>query len=270
MASRCELTSAVVPDAAAAGASVADGVIEPDVPVAPGVPDWADGVLAALGVADAGVCAAAAEAAAASGCDDAAAGVAGLVSDAVLAAGGVAADGADGEAVAPPEPPAACSNSFRCVRNSTSFARIAGSRPAFAPVVPAAAGGFCVPVVAVGWSGDALGAAAPLSGPSSAFTLSSTFEYAAFQSFCVVISWLKFEISCETCVRASPVSCAAAGSWVSWLRLSRAAVKCRLTASVSTDAADGGCCSGCCCAAGAAGSVGVGVAAGLGLLAVGG
>jgi hypothetical protein len=41
----------------------------------------------------------------------------------------------------------------------------------------------------------------------------------------VVISSLKFEISCDTCVRESPVSCAAAGSWVSWLSVSRAAVR---------------------------------------------
>jgi len=246
MASRCELTSAVLPDADAAGLSVADGVIEPDVPAAPGVPVWAAGVLAALGVAEAGVCAAAAEAAAASGCDEAADGVAGLVSEAVLVAGGVAEDGAeaaDGEAVPPPEPPAACSNSFRCVRNSTSFPRIAGSRPAFAPVVPVAAGGFCcAPVVAAGWSGDALGDAAPLSGPSSAFTLSSTFEYAAFQSFCVVISWLKFEISCETCVRVSPCSFDASGIAASWLRDSRASLRCCFAASRSAwpaGAADG-------------------------------
>ena len=34
----------------------------------------------------------------------------------------------------------------------------------------------------------------------------------------VVISSLKLLINCDTCVRASPVSCAAAGSCVSWLR----------------------------------------------------
>lgn len=56
---------------------------------------------------------------------------------------------------------------------------------------------------------------------------------------------MKLAISCDTWVRASPVSCAAAGSCVSWLSVSRAAVRCRFTLSVS----------GCVCAVdGAAGS----------------
>jgi hypothetical protein len=37
-----------------------------------------------------------------------------------------------------------------------------------------------------------------------------------------VISALKFEISCDTCVRASPCSFAASGIDVSWLSVSRA------------------------------------------------
>lgn len=95
--------------------------------------------------------------------------------------------------------------------------------------------------------------------------------YAARQSVFVLISSLKFEISCETWVRASPVNCAAAGSCVSWLRLSRAAVRCRFTASVSTDCAPAeGCCPAWACAGGVvcAGSLGVGVVAGLGLAVV--
>jgi hypothetical protein len=53
-----------------------------------------------------------------------------------------------------------------------------------------------------------------------------------------VISSLKLLINCDTCVRASPVSCAAAGSCVIWLSVSRALVRWRFTVSAST------CCDG--------------------------
>lgn len=60
------------------------------------------------------------------------------------------------------------------------------------PVVPA------VPAIEPGVEGSAV---APLSGPINVLRLFSTFEYASFQLLCVVISSLKFEISCEICVR---------------------------------------------------------------------
>ena len=189
--------------------------------------------------------------------------VLGCAAAAASAAAGDAAGDAVGDALAVAPPPAAFSKSIRCVRNSTSLALIVGSTPVVpdvptAPAAPGAGAGVGAGDSSARWSS------------TSAFRFAWTFAYDARHSLLVVISSLKFEISCETCVRASPVSCAAAGSWVSWLRLSRAAVRCRFTASVSTDAADGGCCccSGCCAAG--AGSVDVGVAAGLGLLAVGG
>ncbi len=59
----------------------------------------------------------------------------------------------------------------------------------------------------------------------------STLAYAARQLLLVVISSLKLLISCCTWVRASPVSCDAAGNWVSSLSAFRAAVKCCLAAS---------------------------------------
>jgi len=241
------------------------GVVLPVVPVGVGadvLPDvpTAEG---SAGVAGVG------EGVGSAGCAAGALGVvAGVLGCAAAAASAVAGDAAGdavgdaaGDALAVAPPPAAFSKSIRCVRNSTSLALIVGSTPVVpdVPTAPAAPG-----------AGAGAGDSSARWSPTSAFRFAWTFAYDARHSLLVVISSLKFEISCETCVRASPVSCAAAGSWVSWLRLSRAAVKCRLTASVSTDAADGGCCSGCCCAAGAAGSVGVGVAAGLGLLAVGG
>lgn len=188
--------------------------------------------------------------------------VAGVLGCAAAAGSAPVAGDAAGDALADAPPPAAFSKSIRCVRNSTSLARIVGSTPVVpdVPTAPAAPG-----------VGAGAGDSSARWSPTSAFRFAWTLAYDARHSLLVVISSLKFEISCETCVRDSPVSCAAAGSWVSWLRLSRAAVRCRFTASVSTDAADGGCCcSGCCCAAWAAGSVGVGVVAGLGLLAVGG
>ncbi len=138
----------------------------------------------------------------------------------------------------PATPPADFSNSFRCVRNSSSFVRIAGSSPAFEPDVPAAAAGglLGVPVVLVGWSavGAGVAAAAPVAGASNTFRLLSTFSYAAFQSLCAVISALKLEISCETCVRVSPWSFDASGIDASWLSDSRASLRCCLAASRST------------------------------------
>ena len=191
--------------------------------------------------------------------------VAGVLGCAAAAGSAPVAGDAAGDALAVAPPPAAFSKSIKCARNSTSLARIVGSTDDVVPDVPTAPA-----APGAGAGAAAAGDSSARWSPTSAFRFAWTLAYDARHSVLVVISSLKFEISCETCVRASPVSCAAAGSWVSWLRLSRAAVRCRLTASVSTDAADGGCCSGGCCAAGAAGSVGVGVVAGLGLLAAGG
>src|SRR5205085_759812 len=110
-------------------------------------------------------------------------------------------------------PPAACSNSFKCVRNSCSFVLIAGSICIAGPAVPAAP---VVPAVAVGAPAVPLMPVAveglDASGPINVSRLAESFAYAAFQSACVVISSLKLEISCETCVRASPCSFAASGS----------------------------------------------------------
>jgi hypothetical protein len=129
-----------------------------------------------------------------------------------LLAGGVSLAGSVEVVVAPP---AAFENSVRCVRNSVSFARIAGSSCALpvagveplvptAPVVPLP----LVPaVVGVGFVPAAFAGSAPM----SAVRLASTFAYEARQLVCVVISSLKFEISCETCVRASPCSFEASG-----------------------------------------------------------
>jgi hypothetical protein len=134
-----------------------------------------------------------------------AAGFAGFEVDAVAALGAIAPELA--------APPAAFSNCFRCVRNSVSFARIAGSRPAgaAAPVVPAAPAVPAVPAVPVVPAVPAVPTAVPAAavvsvspGPSSELRFASTLAYAARQSACVVISSLKFEISCETCVRLSP------------------------------------------------------------------
>ena len=76
-------------------------------------------------------------------------------------------------------------------------------------------------------------------GARSAVRFAATFEYAAGQLLCVVISSLKLVISWVTCVRASPADCAAAGSCVSWLSVLRASVRCRLAASASTFGAAG-------------------------------
>jgi hypothetical protein len=67
--------------------------------------------------------------------------------------------------------------------------------------------------------------------------LAVTLAYDACQSSFVVMSSLKFVMSCDTCVRGSPLSCAAAGSCVSWLSVSRASVNERLAASGSDDPA---------------------------------
>src|SRR5262245_1955866 len=102
----------------------------------------------------------------------------------------------------------------------------------------------------------------------SAVRLASTFAYAARHSDWVVISALKFEISCDTCVRASPCSFAASGIVVIWLRVSRARLKCVLAAAGSTWPAGaaggvaGGCCSGGCCAGGCCDCVAGGCEAG--------
>ena len=115
---------------------------------------------------------------------------------------------------APLPPPAAFSNSARCERNSINLARIAGS----IAVTRGAAPG--VPVAGAG-AGDS----SALFSPTSAVRLPCSLVYDERQSVFVVISSLKLLINCDTCVRASPDSCAAAGSCVSWLRVSRAAVR---------------------------------------------
>lgn len=159
---------------------VADGAVEPVVPVAPAVPEAAaDAALLVAGFVgfmdDDGL-------AADAGFD----GADGFDGDAVLDGmaaleGEVAGDAAFASGdVADPAPPAACSNSFRCALNSTSFARIAGSTcglPVAASGCPATAGGgFDVPVVPV-----ALAAALPVVpvvpfwDPSSLVRSASTF-----------------------------------------------------------------------------------------------
>lgn len=116
-----------------------------------------------------------------------------------------------------PAPPAARSNSFSCARNWTSFCRSAGSSVADAvPLVPTA------PVVPVG-AGVAVALAS--SGPRSIARFALTLAYGSRQLAFVVISSLKFVISCETWVRASPESCAAAGSCVTSLSVLRASVR---------------------------------------------
>lgn len=146
------------------------------------------------------------------------AGAAGALADgllAALAAGAFEDEAAD--AWAPP--PAAFSKSARCERNSTSFARIAGSI-VVVPDVPTA------PAVPVAGAGAGVAAAVVASAlPISASRFPCSLVYEARQSTLVVISSLKLLINCDTCVRASPVSCAAAGSCVIWLRVSRAAVR---------------------------------------------
>jgi hypothetical protein len=120
----------IVPDMPVAPA---DADVAPDVPVAPAVADGEDGV-AEGAFADAGFVD-----------DDAVCGFAdvagfdGFVDDSVFTEGAIEPLL---EAVVV-VPPADCSNCFRCVRNSTSFARIAGS------IWPAGV----VPVVPVGVAG---------------------------------------------------------------------------------------------------------------------
>src|SRR5690242_3881363 len=71
-------------------------------------------------------------------------------------------------------------------------------------------------------------------------------------------------MSCETWVRASPLSCAAAGSCVIWLSVSLAVTRWRCAASVSTCAAAAvdGCAAGDCCPAAGAGDCALGDCAG--------
>jgi hypothetical protein len=140
---------------------------------------------------------------------DALAGFEALAGSGVEAADGSAADGEVGVADVAASPPAAFSNAFRCVRKSTSFARIAGSSGADAALAEAAGfAGFAVvdpavPVAAVDPAPvvPAVPAIAPAasgelpSGPMSAFRSVSTFAYASFQLLWVVISSLKFEMS---------------------------------------------------------------------------
>ena len=158
-------------------------------------------------------------------------------------------------------PPAACSNALRCVRNSTSFARMAGSIctaplvaappvpvALLAPLPPVAVGVLpaagvlpvvpVVPAVEVAPVAAVLSAAFP---PSSVLRFASTFAYDAFQSLCVVMSSLKLAISCEICVRASPCRRAASGSDVNWLSESRASLRACLAAVASTCADACGC-----------------------------
>ena len=177
----------------------------------------AAGALLVVPVGPAAACGAAVEPAVGA-VDVVAAAAAGSDGDVVAAADGalVAADcdcDADNDVAA--APPAAFSNASRCVRNSISLALIVGSI-ATEPEVPTAPG---VPVAGV--AGDSSAAWSP----TSAARLACTFAYDARHSVVVVISSLKFAISCDTCVRASPVSCAAAGNCVIWLSESRAAVR---------------------------------------------
>lgn len=100
------------------------GVADPEVPAAPGVP-------AGEVAADAGALAEAAllgfaAVAGFAGFDVLPVLTAGFMAEEALAAGEEADAGCVDE-LDEVEPPAACSNSFRCDRNSTSFARIAGS-----------------------------------------------------------------------------------------------------------------------------------------------
>src|SRR5688572_1965197 len=103
------------------------------------------------------------------------------------------------------------------------------------PDVPTAPG---VPV-----AGGVTGASSVVSAPTSAVRFARSLAYVARHSVWVVISSLKFVMISETCVRASPVNCAASGSCVIWLSVSRASVRCRFAASLSTlplvGAADG-------------------------------
>src|SRR6185436_8992851 len=156
-------------------------------------------------------------------------GLAGLVVEAVAALGGIAASLAGSAAVAPP---ADCWNAFRCWRNSTSLVRIAGSRVALPAAAPAAPVAPVVPVVPLvpAVAGVGFIAGLDVSAPSNAVRFASSFAYDARQFDCVVISSLKFEMICDTCVRASPCSLAASGSDVSWLSDSRAAVRCSFAA----------------------------------------
>ena len=129
-------------------------------------------------------------------------------------------------ALAPEElaAPAAFSKSFRCERNSTSLPLMAGSI-AVVPEVPTAPG---VP------EGAGVASTGAPSAPMSAVMLLFTLSNEARQSAFAVISSLKLAISCDTWVRASPVSCAAEGSCVSCASESRAAVRCRLATSSSS------------------------------------
>jgi len=99
------------------------------------------------------------------------------------------------------------------------------------PVVPAVAG---VPAAAAVEPAAVGSAVAPLSGPINALRLVSTFEYASFQLLCVVISSLKFEMSCDTSVRCSPWSFAASGMDASCASVSRASLNACLAAAAST------------------------------------
>lgn len=176
-------------------------------------------------------------------------------------------------------PPAAFSNAFRCVRNSTSFARIAGSSdvavfgaaaddPAGSaaldpdvpvadvdpvPVVPAV--DAVVPDAAAVEPAAPGSGVAPLAGPINALRLVSTFAYASFQLLCVVISSLKFEMSCDTCVRWSPCSFAASGMDASCASVSRASLNACFAAAASTCVACGW--ADVCAAGGCAGFCGV-------------
>src|SRR5262245_35609939 len=206
--------------ARSAGAiGVVESVADPVVPVGllGSVALEAGGGVAGGGVAGAGVAAGGVEAG----------GFAGL---AVGLLGGIGSAAGSGVVA----PPAAFENSARCVRNSVSFARIAGSSCALpvvplvptAPVVP-------LPLVPAGAGVGFVPAGAEGSAPMSAVRFASTLANDARHSVCVVISSLKFEISCDTCVRASPCSFAASGIDVSCASDSRAAVRCAFAAVTS-------------------------------------
>jgi hypothetical protein len=123
-----------------------------------------------------------------------------------LGVDGVVADDSAGaldpvDPLMPVEPaPATFSNLTRWLRNSTSFARIAGSMAAASPVpvVPTAPG---VPVGAAGAAGavwaEASAAGSLVSAPMRAVMFAFTLSYDARHSLFVVISSLKFVMSCE-------------------------------------------------------------------------
>ena len=134
-----------------------------------------------------------------------------------------------------PEPFAAFSNSFRCARNSVSFALTPDERAGRGARGPHRSGGarrrsgIVAPAVPRRGGPRFVGGLAPI----SAVRFASTFAYDAFHSVFVVISSLKLAMSCVSCVRGSPDSCCAAGSFVTSPSESRAAVSAGFAPSAS-------------------------------------